>query len=97
MDAHFPSGADFNLGDYCDSKENETWIPLEKELQVIKEKRPNNLDVIIIDDLCLFDESYQPKSLPEGVEVQTEALASCEKLFKKSHHFLKIKRMVKVF
>ena len=57
LDAHFP-GADFSTGNdrYKDSlnQYGNDAIPLENELNIIAKTRPNNRDVILIDDLRIY-------------------------------------------
>lgn len=55
LDAHFP-GADNNLTSYDQEKDNDTRVPLKAELQVIQKRSELFEDVIIIDDLWLFEE-----------------------------------------
>lgn len=56
LDAHFP-GADFQLGSYDRSDiTEEQRLPLEKEIDIINWMRPNNKDVLIIDDLMLLED-----------------------------------------
>ncbi|MEK9727487.1 MAG: class I SAM-dependent methyltransferase [Candidatus Margulisiibacteriota bacterium] len=92
LDAHFPSGADFGLGSYSDFSDDEAWLPIENELKIIKEFRPLNKDIIIIDDLRLFDKSFQLNPLPNEISVKEDVLTLCEDLFKSTHQFLKIKK-----
>lgn len=49
LDAHFPNGADFGMGNYNGG------LPLERELDVIRKHRVGN-DVIIIDDLRIYED-----------------------------------------
>lgn len=53
LDAHFP-GADARLSDYDTEKNEDINIPLRKELIALSKRVCNN-DVIIIDDLRLFE------------------------------------------
>lgn len=55
LDAHFP-GADAHKVSYDAEKDQDTRLPLEKELHTILELRPENKDVIIIDDLWLYED-----------------------------------------
>jgi hypothetical protein len=64
LDAHFPSGADFQLGQYSFGEDD---LPLKKELEAIKLLQPEYS--IIIDDLNLLEpgEYELPGApLPEG-------------------------------
>ncbi len=55
LDAHFP-GADFGLGKYDDPMDETIRLPLESELKAIKEIRARSNDVLIIDDLQLYED-----------------------------------------
>lgn len=65
LDAHFP-GADAGLTSY-DGADNETLrLPLPKELEVISRLRKNNKDVLILDDLRIYEDGpYQNGNVPE--------------------------------
>ncbi len=57
-DAHFPH-ADFGLKEFDSEQDENIRMPLIEELKLIKELRINNgaKDVILIDDISLYDES----------------------------------------
>ncbi len=55
LDAHFP-GADYTKRGYTDERNEDLRLPLERELQLISTHRPNANDVIIIDDLRIYEE-----------------------------------------
>ena len=55
LDAHFP-GADYHYSDYNNENRSRIRIPLQAELEVIKENRPLNKDVILIDDLRIYED-----------------------------------------
>jgi len=52
LDAHFPGSN--NGKDYLFEKDKSIRFPLEQEIEIINEIRPNNKDVIIIDDLRVY-------------------------------------------
>ena len=54
LDAHFP-GEVSNGFNYRNNIHDETSFPLINELNLIKQIRPTSQDIIIIDDLCLFE------------------------------------------
>lgn len=54
LDAHFP-GEVSNGFNYRNNIHDETSFPLINELNSIKQIRPTSQDIIIIDDLCLFE------------------------------------------
>lgn len=55
LDAHFP-GADNHLAAYDGEKNTNTRVPLKVELEIIKQRADKFKDVIIIDDLWLYEE-----------------------------------------
>jgi hypothetical protein len=54
LDAHFP-GAHHHLQGYDAERDLDTRLPLEKELALIKQLRPGKRDVILIDDLRIYE------------------------------------------
>lgn len=55
LDAHFP-GADYGLAKYDTYEDNSLRIPLEVELSTICELRDVSHDVIVIDDLRIYED-----------------------------------------
>lgn len=55
LDAHFPGG-DSNEKKYEDEKDVNVRAPLETEIEAIKRLRHQNEDVLIIDDLWLYED-----------------------------------------
>lgn len=55
LDAHFP-GSDFGFTKYSDETDKNKRIPLENELNVIKNNRDTSKDVLIIDDLRIYED-----------------------------------------
>jgi len=56
LDAHFP-GADFHLASYFDEKDENTRIPLKKELEtIVRLKKGFEKDVFVIDDLRIYED-----------------------------------------
>lgn len=57
-DAHFPN-ADFGLADFDSEKDENVRMPLIKEMGLIKELRADRgaKDIILIDDISLYDDS----------------------------------------
>lgn len=55
LDAHFP-GADAALRMYGDEKDPDKNLPLEKEIEAIAERAGKYQDVIIIDDLWIYED-----------------------------------------
>ena len=54
LDAHFPGELESGYK-YVDNAANTITLPLEKELRLISELRPNAQDIIVIDDLRLYE------------------------------------------
>jgi len=54
LDAHFP-GADIGLTEYTNNVDKDTNLPLEKEIAAIKKRSKLYNDIIIIDDLWIYD------------------------------------------
>lgn len=55
LDAHFPS-ADSHRASYSKEKDKDTRAPLEKELTIISKRNTKYKDIIIIDDLWLYED-----------------------------------------
>lgn len=55
LDAHFP-GADYGLASHSSEHRNEIRIPLESELNIIKSRKSFINDVILIDDLRIYED-----------------------------------------
>tara|TARA_R100001163_G_C5066744_1_gene205381 strand:- start:2819 stop:3439 length:621 start_codon:yes stop_codon:yes gene_type:complete len=54
LDAHFP-GADVGINDYTNKMDKDTNLPLEKEIAAISERKLEYNDIIIVDDLWIYD------------------------------------------
>ncbi len=69
LDAHFP-GLDHTRENKIMNVPNNINTPLENELRAIKSVRPNNRDVIIIDDLRIYiNGNYELGNIPFGEPV----------------------------
>jgi hypothetical protein len=67
LDAHFP-GAEEGLNKYNDFEDEKIKLPLQEEIRLIREKRQQFQDVILIDDLRIYEEGpYKSGNLPENV------------------------------
>jgi hypothetical protein len=55
LDAHFP-GADFGYAAYDGERDDARRLPLERELRRIRALRPHGGDVILIDDLRIYED-----------------------------------------
>lgn len=66
LDAHYP-GADIGLAKHDDEKDLNVRLPLEKEIEVIFNTRKNFKDVILCDDLRIYENgNYQSKNMDEA-------------------------------
>ena len=65
LDAHFP-GADFGLASYKDEPDIDRRLPLERELELIGRLRNPCRDVILIDDLRIYEDGpYGDGAMPD--------------------------------
>lgn len=73
LDAHFP-GADFHKMSYEESMRlyKKDSMPLEEEMKIIKNARPNKKDVLIIDDLHLYQPGQYQHSNWQHTDIQEE-------------------------
>lgn len=69
LDAHFP-GAHHQIQKYDSESDLDVRLPLEKELALIKQLRPGKRDVILIDDLRIYEKgNYEEGNLSDlGLE-----------------------------
>jgi hypothetical protein len=56
LDAHYP-GADFRLATYDSEKNHDIRLPLERELRLLAANRDIGGDVILIDDLRIYEDA----------------------------------------
>jgi hypothetical protein len=86
LDAHFP-GAEEGLNDYNETPDEEIKLPLQKELEVIAMRKNKYADIILIDDLRIYETGpFTSGNLPENVlppEVRTIDFA--QRLFEGTH------------
>lgn len=67
LDAHFP-GAEEKLNDYNTTDDENVRLPLKREIELIKEKRKGYKDVLLIDDLRIYEAGpYKSGNLPESI------------------------------
>ncbi len=55
LDAHFPGEVEVGYN-YEENTPNGVTMPLQEELQLIRQLRPNAMDVIVVDDLKLYED-----------------------------------------
>lgn len=92
LDAHFP-GADFGLDSYDAENDERIRLPLETELRIIKNNRQNFNDVIIIDDLRIYEDGpfgNGPAPLPDRLPRGQRTLDFINDLFGDSHTITRI-------
>lgn len=65
LDAHFP-GADDGLASYSSEADVDRRLPLERELGLLAALRPNSRDVVIIDDLRIYEDGeFEQGPMPD--------------------------------
>jgi hypothetical protein len=88
LDAHFP-GADYKLARYDGEENNDTRLPLEREVEVIRRLRPQLRDILLIDDLRLYEKGkFANGNMPEdikGFPPEKRNVDFVTKAFGKSH------------
>ena len=86
MDAHFP-GADFGLSSYGDEKDMDKRLPLKKELETIVAGRDVSNDVIVIDDLRIYEDGpFETGNWDERTKYGGDGIGFIEEMFEKTHY-----------
>ena len=86
MDAHFP-GADVGLSSYGDEEDIYKRLPLKKELETIVAKRDISNDVIVIDDLRIYEDGpFETGNWDERSKYGGDGIEFIEKLFEDTHY-----------
>jgi len=87
LDAHFP-GADIGIRKYTDLEEPDTNLPLQEEVAAVKKRKNKFKDVIIIDDLWIYDDtkeyewgSFNSHMRAHGHEVRREDICNGDASF----------------
>lgn len=90
LDAHFP-GAEEGLEQYNAFEDESVKLPLEEEILAIKAIRPGFRDVILIDDLRIYETGpFDSGNLPDGIlppKVRTTEFIN--KIFSSTHTIVK--------
>ncbi|HPG11214.1 MAG TPA: hypothetical protein PLU37_06770 [Chitinophagaceae bacterium] len=90
LDAHFP-GADEGIKGYDEEENDWLRLPLENELNAIRTCRTVNADVIIIDDLRIYEEGvYEKGNAP--TDTLPKSIRNLDFLylnFNETHHIIK--------
>jgi hypothetical protein len=88
LDAHFP-GADFGFASYDACKDDSLRLPLVEELRLIHRLRPNAQDVILADDLRIYEDGpFSGGNLPASAATLRDGergIAAIEELFRSTH------------
>ena len=90
-DSHFPS-ADLGFAAFDAEKNEEVRLPLWNELNLIKELRPNNKDVILLDDCMIFSQTevfpdeHLKKTHAINTEIYANHLDKIRNLFSETHN-----------
>jgi hypothetical protein len=90
LDAHFP-GADAGITSYDSENAEEVRLPLIKELQTIRDSRKKFKDVIIVDDLRIYEDGpYKNGNVPEdALPKMNRNISFVYNYFERSHIVLK--------
>ena len=92
LDAHFP-GADFKFNDYDHlSDQPSLHMPLKDEIDIISSLRPNSRDVLIIDDLQIYEgDAGVELPNPSGFNDKygMGGIGFIEEAYSKTHNFLR--------
>jgi hypothetical protein len=91
LDAHFP-GAEEGIKGYNDHNSSVERLPLEYEIEIIRNTRKNNNDLIIIDDLRIYEDGpFESGSIPDNINAQTgKNLDFIESVFGNTHNILRL-------
>ena len=91
LDAHFP-GADGGLRDHNAEPDEAVRCPLESELEIIRQHRPHGLDVILCDDLRLYETGpFEHGDLHPAIRRPPgDGIDFINRLFGDTHHVLKL-------
>jgi hypothetical protein len=90
LDAHFP-GAEEGLNDYNEFQDENVKLPLQKELEIISARKNTYSDIILIDDLRIYETgSFESGNLPENVlPPSMRTIQFAYSLFESTHEILK--------
>ncbi len=85
LDAHFP-GADFHFDTYTSTKDYDTRLPLEREVRTLNSVRDLSNDVIIIDDLRVYeDNNYSDGNWSLRSQAGGDGIQFIYEIFEKTH------------
>src|SRR5688572_13560450 len=91
LDAHFP-GAEEGLKGYNEEEEEFVKLPLQRELEIIAARKDRFQDVILVDDLRIYEEgNFKNGNLPKDVlPPKIRNTNFINNLFKDSHDIVKL-------
>ena len=89
LDAHFPGEVDRSFAGYKSAVPTKMKLPLPEELEVIAEIRPTSRDVIIIDDLRIYEDGpFEAGNMPdwaETLDTREKNIDFVRRIFPKRH------------
>lgn len=90
LDAHYPA-ADEGIVDYNNEKDEDIKLPLEKELEIIAARKGKYGDVILIDDLRIYEDGpYTKGNMPKDIAPpKNRNAAFFAKIFGNTHNVIK--------
>lgn len=90
LDAHFP-GADAGMAEYDAMKDENIRLPLEQELTIIHQHRKHFRDILIIDDLRVYEDGpYENGNAPsDTIPKNDRNIDFAHRLFGETHAALK--------
>ena len=79
LDAHFPGEFSSNFNGYDKESFDRTSLPLEDELKLIKSIRPETNDIIVVDDLRIYEDAdYESGNLPTDFQDLPEKIRNID-------------------
>ncbi len=90
LDAHFP-GADAKLADYASGEDGQFRLPLNKELELINKYRKCFQDVLILDDLRVYEDGPFQNGLvpPDAMPGGERSIDFVYQYFESTHYIFK--------
>jgi hypothetical protein len=89
LDAHFP-GADFGYAQHDSEKDYNIRLPLENELKIISDNKDTSKDVLILDDLRIYEDGpFEDGNWVDRKRIGGEGIEFIYNLFEKSHDISK--------
>lgn len=74
LDAHFPGEVAKDFTGYTDGTPLHLKLPLERELELLKQMRPDCDDIIVVDDLRIYEDGpYEHGNMPQADQILSPA------------------------